>query len=67
MRVQVFVLGFRIRCADLQSVTLADGGYYEMVKSNFDRADRQRVVRATTSYSTSTVSLLRQYNELLFN
>jgi hypothetical protein len=47
----------------MKSFTLSDGEYYEMVKSNFERADRQKVVRTTTNYSTSIVSLLNNYND----
>ncbi len=58
---------YRIRCTKLISLVLADGEYYELVRSNFERADRQRVVRTTTSDQTSIVSLLNYYNDLRFN
>jgi hypothetical protein len=58
---------YRIRCTRLHSLVLADGEYYELVKSNFERADRQRVVRTTTSDQTSIVGLLNYYNDLRFN
>ena len=48
-------------------MTLSDGEYYEMVKSNFERADRTTTVRTTTNYTTSIVPLLNYYNDLLFN
>ena len=48
-------------------MTLSDGEYYEMVKSNFERADRRTVVRTTTNYTTSLVMLLSCYKDLLFN
>jgi len=51
----------------LRSVTLSDGEYYEMVKSNFERADRATVVRTTTNYTTSLVGLLSAFKDLLFN
>lgn len=57
----------RIRCTKLLSLVLSDGEYYELVRSNFERADRQRVVRTTTSDQTSIVSLLNFYNDLRFN
>lgn len=60
-------VSFRIRCTKLLSVVLSDGEYYELARSNFDRADRQRVVRTTTSDQTSIVSLLNFYNDLRFN
>lgn len=65
----LYVYGFvcRLRCPHLKSLTLSDGEYYELVKSNFERADRKKVVRTTTNYTTSIVSLLTNYNDLLFN
>ena len=51
----------------LKSFSLSDGEYYEMVKSNFERADRVKVVRTCTNYTTSIVGLLHNYNDLLFN
>lgn len=57
----------RLRCPSMKSFTLSDGEYYEMVKSNFERADRVKVVRTTTNYATSIVSLLSCYQDLLFN
>lgn len=57
----------RLKCWQLKSLTLCDGKYYEMVKGNFDRAERHRVVRATNSYSTSIVSLVSRYKDLQFN
>nr|XP_011453624.1 F-box/LRR-repeat protein fbxl-1 isoform X1 [Crassostrea gigas] len=62
-----FVDHIRLRCPHLKSLTLSDGEYYEMVKSNFERADRLKVVRTTTNYCTSIVSLLNCYKDLLFN
>lgn len=35
----------RIKCLKLKCLVLSDGTYFEMVKSNFDRADRTTVVR----------------------
>ena len=57
----------RLKCPWIKSMTLSDGEYYEMVKSNFERADRKRIVRATTSYSTTLINLLTRYPDLLFN
>ncbi|XP_046366198.1 F-box/LRR-repeat protein fbxl-1-like isoform X2 [Haliotis cracherodii] len=62
-----FIDHLRLRCPHLKSFTLSDGEYYEMVKSNFERADRLKVVRTTTNYSTSIVCLLANYSDLLFN
>ncbi|KAL8570411.1 hypothetical protein ACOMHN_035829 [Nucella lapillus] len=62
-----FIDHIRLRCPYLKSLTLSDGEYYELVKSNFERADRMKVVRTTTNYTTSIVSLLQNFNDLLFN
>ncbi|XP_013399778.1 uncharacterized F-box/LRR-repeat protein C02F5.7-like isoform X2 [Lingula anatina] len=62
-----FIDHIRLRCPHLMSFTLADGEYYEIVKSNFERADRMKVVRTSTNYTTSIVSQLKFYKELLFN
>eukprot|EP00918_Siedleckia_nematoides_P015919 GHVU01034364.1.p1 GENE.GHVU01034364.1~~GHVU01034364.1.p1 ORF type:complete len:533 (-),score=44.64 GHVU01034364.1:1134-2732(-) len=62
-----FIDMLRLRCPLIRSLTLSDGEYYEMVKSNYERADRMTVVRTTTTYVTSIVSLLNGYNDLLFN
>ncbi|ESO01587.1 hypothetical protein HELRODRAFT_81553, partial [Helobdella robusta] len=62
-----FIDQLRLKCPQLRCVTLSDGEYYEMVKSNFERADRKTVVRTTTNYSTSLVPLLSCYKDLLFN
>ena len=57
----------RLKCPMIRSMTLSDGEYYEMVKSNFERADRATIVRTVTNYSTSIVSLLTNFKDLLFN
>lgn len=62
-----FIDQLRIKSPQLRSLTLSDGEYYEMVKSNFERADRTTVVRTCTNYTTSIVSLLSCYKDLLFN
>uniref|UniRef100_A0A1I8FD95 F-box domain-containing protein n=1 Tax=Macrostomum lignano TaxID=282301 RepID=A0A1I8FD95_9PLAT len=56
-------LEIQTRCPFLQSLTLADGGYYEMANSNFERAQRSRVVRTFNRYATSIVQLLSCYAE----
>lgn len=58
---------FRLKCPYIKSLTLSDGEYYEMVKSNFERADRMTSVRTVTNYTTSMVNLLHCYRDLLFN
>ncbi|XP_052254473.1 F-box/LRR-repeat protein 7-like isoform X1 [Dreissena polymorpha] len=62
-----FIDHIRLRCPFLKSFTLSDGEYYEMVKSNFERADRVKVIRTTTFYQTSIISLVSCFNDLLFN
>ncbi|KAL8561487.1 hypothetical protein ACOMHN_011169 [Nucella lapillus] len=62
-----FIDHIRLRCPYMKSLTLSDGEYYELVKSNFERADRLKVVRTTTNYTTSIVSLLANFDDLLFN
>jgi hypothetical protein len=62
-----FIDQLRLKSPLIRSVTLSDGEYYEMVKSNFERADRTTVVRTTTNYTTSLVGLLSVFRDLLFN
>lgn len=45
----------------------SDGRYYEIVKANFERADRLTVVRTTTCCSVSNYYLLQNYRDLIFN
>ena len=58
---------WRMKCTGMKSMTLSDGEYYEMVKSNFERADRLTTVRTVTNYTTSMVDKLHCYRDLLFN
>lgn len=44
-----------------------DGKYYEIVKANFERADRTTVVRTSTNCCVSIVYLLTHYKDLIFN
>lgn len=48
-------------------IFFSDGRYYEIVKANFERADRTTVVRTTTSCRTSLYYLLENYRDLIFN
>ncbi|XP_054263236.1 F-box/LRR-repeat protein 2 isoform X3 [Macrosteles quadrilineatus] len=57
----------RVKCLKLRCLTLSDGRYYEIVKANFERADRTTVVRTTTSCRVSTYYLLSNYKDLIFN
>jgi len=57
----------RLKLIKLKSFVLPDGPYYEMVKSNFERAERAKIVRTTNTYCTSIVKLLPSYKDLLVN
>uniref|UniRef100_A0A0A9WVT6 F-box/LRR-repeat protein 2 n=1 Tax=Lygus hesperus TaxID=30085 RepID=A0A0A9WVT6_LYGHE len=57
----------RVRCLKLKSFVLSDGRYYEIVKANFERADRMTVVRMSTACRTSIYYLLQNYRDLIFN
>lgn len=57
----------RVKCLKLHCMILSDGRYYETVKANFERADRNTTVRTTTCCSVSAYHLLRNYNDLMFN
>lgn len=45
----------------------SDGRYYEIVKANFERADRMTVVRTLTNCKVSNYYLLSNYKDLIFN
>uniref|UniRef100_A0A5S6PYS8 F-box domain-containing protein n=1 Tax=Trichuris muris TaxID=70415 RepID=A0A5S6PYS8_TRIMR len=62
-----FIDLLRMKCLCLQSLVLSDGEYYEVVHSNFERADRETVVKTTAHCQTTLVPLLKYYNDLLFN
>lgn len=57
----------RVKCLKLRCMVLSDGRYYETVKANFERADRNTVVRTTTCCRVSAYHLLRNYCDLIFN
>ncbi|XP_076317313.1 uncharacterized protein LOC143229204 isoform X4 [Tachypleus tridentatus] len=57
----------RVKCLRLRCLVLSDGKYFELVKSNFERADRHTVVRTTTNCQVTLVYLLLFYKDLLFN
>lgn len=62
-----FIDVLRMKCLRLHSVVLSDGQYYELVRSNFERADRSSVVRSTEMCHTGLIHLSRYYQHLLFN
>ncbi|KAG1708487.1 putative F-box/LRR-repeat protein C02F5.7 [Nymphon striatum] len=57
----------RVKCLKLRCLALNDGKYFELVKSNFVRADRTTVVRTTTNCRVTNLYLLLFYKDLLFN
>lgn len=56
----------RLKCLDLNCWVLSDGKYFEMVKSNFERADRRTVVRSSINCRVTLVYLLMHYKNLIF-
>lgn len=56
----------RLRCLNLNCWVLSDGKYFEMVKSNFERADRRTVVRSSINCRVTLVYLLMHYKNLIF-
>lgn len=56
----------RLRCLSLNCWVLSDGKYFEMVKSNFERADRRTVVRSSINCRVTLVYLLMHYKNLMF-
>ena len=62
-----FIDVLRMKCLKLHSIVLSDGLYYELVRSNFERADRSSVVRATKMCHTGLIQCSRFYQYLLFN
>ncbi|KPJ03147.1 F-box/LRR-repeat protein 2 [Papilio xuthus] len=57
----------RVKCLKLKCLVLSDGRYYEIVKANFERADRLTVVRTSTNCRVSNYYLLSNYKDLIFN
>ncbi|XP_075236796.1 F-box/LRR-repeat protein FipoQ isoform X2 [Lycorma delicatula] len=57
----------RVKLVKLRCLVLSDGRYYEIVKANFERADRMTVVRTITSCRVSIYYLLSNYKDLIFN
>ncbi|CAK9290172.1 unnamed protein product [Gordionus sp. m RMFG-2023] len=61
-----FIDHLRTKCSKLKSFVLAEGEYYEMVKSNFERADRYHIVSSRSNCVTSVLPLLTHYRKLCF-
>lgn len=62
-----FIDVLRMKCPKLHSMVLSDGQYYELVRSNFERADRMSVVRTVEMCRTGILHCSKFYNQLLFN
>uniref|UniRef100_A0A8R1XUB8 F-box domain-containing protein n=1 Tax=Onchocerca volvulus TaxID=6282 RepID=A0A8R1XUB8_ONCVO len=62
-----FIDTLRLKCLKLRSVVLSDGQYYELVRANFERADRLCVVRTLEMCRTGLMHCSKYYNQLLFN
>ncbi|KRX52852.1 putative F-box/LRR-repeat protein, partial [Trichinella sp. T9] len=62
-----FIDLLRMKCLQLQSLVIADGEYCEVVRSNFERADRGSVVRSSTHCQSTLAPLLAYFNDLMFN
>ena len=62
-----FIDVLRMKCLKLHSMVLSDGQYYELVRSNFERADRLSVVRTTEMCHTGIMECSKFYQALLFN
>ncbi|GAU92075.1 hypothetical protein RvY_04208-2 [Ramazzottius varieornatus] len=62
-----FIDTLRVKASKLRSLTLSDGEYFELVKSNFERAHRRAIVRTTVNCSTTILPLLPYFKDLRFN
>lgn len=56
----------RTKCLKLKSLVLSDGRLYEIMRGNFERADRRSVIRTTINCRVSLHYLLTHYESLLF-
>jgi len=56
----------RTKCLALKSLVLCDGKLYEIMKGNFERADRRSVIRTTVNSRVTIHYCLQNFDELLF-
>merc|ERR1712018_823826 len=56
----------RTKCLQMQSLVLSDGKLYEIMRGNFERADRRAVIRTGVNCKVTTHYLLTNYEEMLF-
>lgn len=62
-----FIDTLRVKASKLRSLVLSDGEYFELVKSNFERAHRRSIVRTSVCCITTLLPLLPYYKDLRFN
>jgi len=55
----------RTKCLSLKSMVLCDGKLYEIMRGNFERADRRSVIRTTVNSKVTIHYLLANYEEPL--
>lgn len=56
----------RAKCLRLQSLVLCDGRLFEIMRGNFERADRRSVIRTSINCRVRINYLLSHYEEMLF-
>jgi len=56
----------RTKCLKLKSMVLCDGRLYEIMRGNFERADRRSVIRTTVNSRVTLHYLLTNHDELMF-
>jgi hypothetical protein len=57
----------RTKCLNLKALVLCDGKLYEIMKGNFERADRRSVIRTSVNSRVTIHYLLQDFDQLLFN
>ena len=57
----------RTKCPRLQTFVLAEGNHFEIVKSNYDLADRNTVVRSTRNRGIAVAYHLQFYKDFILN
>jgi len=57
----------RTKCLSLKALVLCDGKLYEIMKGNFERADRRSVIRTSVNSRVTCHYLLQDFDQLLFN
>merc|ERR1719471_1188725 len=57
----------RTKCLNLKALVLCDGRLYEIMRGNFERADRRSVIRTSVNSRVTIHYLLQDFDQLLFN